>query len=243
MTIDNATLSTIKAHRSIRQYSDKPISSEKLTHIILAAQSASSSSFMQCSSIIRITDQNIRSQFVTLTNNQQHVGKSPEFLIFCVDFYKHKVIVPEAKLGFVELTLTGAIDAGIMAQNALLAAESMGIGGVYIGAIRNNPDAVSQLLDLPEQVFPLFGLCLGYPAEQPERKPRLPISIVLHENSYHDLDKTVITEYDKIVKAYYKKRTKNKKSVSWSDTLAEKLSKESRPLMLESLRKKGLSLY
>ncbi|MGP0791023.1 nitroreductase NfsA, partial [Escherichia coli] len=81
------------------------------------------------------------------------------------------------------------VDTAMMAQNALIAAASLGLGGVYIGGLRNNIEAVTKLLKLPQHVLPLFGLCLGWPADNPDLKPRLPASILLHENSYQPLDK------------------------------------------------------
>ena len=89
--------------------------------------------------------------------------EAAEFLVFCADYHRHSQIVPEARTGFVEQLMIGAIDGALMAQNALLAAQSLGLGGVYIGGIRNNPAEVSEVLGLPHQVIPLFGLCLVIP--------------------------------------------------------------------------------
>ncbi|SUG89245.1 oxygen-insensitive NADPH nitroreductase [Salmonella enterica subsp. enterica] len=75
-------------------------------------------------------------------------------------------------------------DTAMMGQNALTAAESLGLGGVYIGGIRNNIESVTELLKLPKHVLPLFGLCLGWPADNPDLKPRLPAELVVHENQY-----------------------------------------------------------
>ena len=74
---------------------------------------------------------------------------------------------PDAQIDWAEVTLIGAVDAGIMAQNVLLAAESLGLGGVYIGALRNNAQKVSDVLNLPDYCVPLVGLCLGYPDQDP----------------------------------------------------------------------------
>ncbi len=71
-------------------------------------------------------------------------AQAAEFLLFCADYHRHCEVVPDAQTGFVEQLLIGAIDGALMAQNALLAAQSMGLGGVYIGGIRNNPAAVSE---------------------------------------------------------------------------------------------------
>ena len=131
---------------------------------------------MQCSSIIRITDKALREELVTLTGGQKHVAQAAEFWVFCADFNRHLQICPDAQLGLAEQLLLGVVDTAMMAQNALTAAESLGLGGVYIGGLRNNIEAVTKLLKLPQHVLPLFGLCLGWPADNPDLKPRLPAS-------------------------------------------------------------------
>lgn len=78
----------------------------------------------------------------------------------------------------------------MMGQNALTAAESLGLGGVYIGGIRNNIESVTELLKLPKHVLPLFGLCLGWPADNPDLKPRLPAELVVHGTSINRLMKS-----------------------------------------------------
>ncbi len=85
--------------------------------------------------------------------------------------------------GFIELMLIASVDAALVAQNVLVAAESLGLGGVYVGGIRNDPDKMSELLNLPDRVYPVFGLCLGWPDQDPDRKPRLPQSLVFLKTS------------------------------------------------------------
>ena len=132
----------------------EPVGAEQLDQILSAAQSAASSSFLQANSIIRVTDKGLRASLAELAGHQAYVAEAAEFLLFCADYQRHSQIVPEARTGFVEQLLIGAIDGALMAQNALLAAQSLGLGGVYIGGIRNNPAAVSELLGLPHQVIP-----------------------------------------------------------------------------------------
>lgn len=105
--------------------------------------------------------------------------------------------------------MLGVVDTAMMAQNALTAAESLGLGGVYIGGLRNNIEAVTELLKLPRHVLPLFGLCLGWPADNPDLKPRLPASILVHENSYQPLDKDALAQYDEQLAEYYLTRGSN----------------------------------
>ncbi len=168
------TIELICGHRSIRHFTDEPISEAQREAIINSARATSSSSFLQCSSIIRITDKALREELVTLTGGQKHVAQAAEFWVFCADFNRHLQICPDAQLGLAEQLLLGVVDTAMMAQNALTAAESLGLGGVYIGGLRNNIEAVTELLKLPQHVLPLFGLCLGWPADNPDLKPRPP---------------------------------------------------------------------
>ncbi len=184
------TIELICGHRSIRHFTDEPISEAQREAIINSARATSSSSFLQCSSIIRITDKALREELVTLTGGQKHVAQAAEFWVFCADFNRHLQICPDAQLGLAEQLLLGVVDTAMMAQNALTAAESLGLGGVYIGGLRNNIEAVTELLKLPQHVLPLFGLCLGWPADNPDLKPRLPASILVHENSINRWIKT-----------------------------------------------------
>ena len=235
----NTTITQIKAHRSIRAYTDQRITAEQLDEIFAAAQQAPSSSFLQAASIIRITDKAIRTQITQLSAEQAYIAGAAEFLLFCADFNRHKQIVPDAKTGFVEQLLIGATDAAMMGQNALVAAESLGLGGVYIGAVRNHPAEIGELLGLPELVIPLFGLCLGYPAQDPQIKPRLPRALVVHENHYQPLNKTLLAQYDDEMRAYYASRTSNNKDQSWSSQITTILGREARPYMLSCLQQHG----
>lgn len=127
----------------------------------------------------------------------------------------------------------------MLAQNALTAAESLGLGGVYIGGLRNNIEAVTELLKLPQHVLPLFGLCLGWPADNPDLKPRLPASILVHENSYQPLDKDALAQYDEQLAEYYLTRGSNNRRDTWSDHIRRTIIKESRPFILDYLHKQG----
>jgi len=237
----NPTIETLLSHRSIRKFTQDAISSEQLTQIIDAARAVSSSSFLQCTSIIRVTDKEKRRLLAEYAGNQAYVADCAEFLVWCADFHRHEQINPNAQLGFTEQTLIGAIDSALMAQNAMVAAESMGLGGVYIGGLRNQPSNVAELLALPKHVLPLFGMCLGVPAQDPERKPKLPASLLVHENSYQAMDEKALGEYDQQVREYYQTRTGGNKDMSWSEQISATLEKESRPFMKDFVKKQGFS--
>ncbi|MER1975284.1 oxygen-insensitive NADPH nitroreductase [Pseudocitrobacter faecalis] len=233
------TIDLLLSHRSIRQFTDKPISDEQRAAIIASAQAAPSSSFLQCSSIIRITDKAMRAQLVEMTGGQQHVAQAAEFWVFCADFNRHLQICPEAQLGLAEQLLLGVVDTALMGQNAFTAAESLGLGGVYIGGIRNSIEAVTELLKLPKHVLPLFGLCLGWPDSNPDLKPRLPSSIVVHENHYQPLDADELAKYDEQLAQYYLSRGSNNRRDTWSDHIRRTIIKENRPFILDYLHKQG----
>lgn len=238
----NQTIELLKSHKSIRKYTDKAIEPEILKTLIEAGQWASTSSFVQAYSIIRVSDEGIRSEIAELSGGQKNVLTAAEFLVFCADLNKLKTASNmhdvEMEEGYIELMLIAALDAALVAQNVLTAAESIGLGGVYVGGIRNNPEKMSQMLKLPDNVFPVFGLCLGWPDQDPSQKPRMPQTLVLFENEYKEMDPEVLMAYDTIVSDYYTERTKGKLTHSWSEQMSEKLSKELRPHMLNYLNSK-----
>lgn len=234
------TIELLRSHRSIRHFTDAPVSDEQRAEIIASAQAASTSSFLQCTSIIRITDPALRERLVPLTGGQQHVAQAAEFWVFCADFNRHLQICPQAQLGLAEQLLIGVVDTALLAQNALTAAESLGLGGVvYIGGLRNSIEAVTELLELPQHVLPLFGLCLGWPADNPDIKPRMPAAMLVHENRYQPLDNALLAEYDEQLAHYYLSRGSNARRDTWSDHIRRTIVKESRPFILDYLHKQG----
>lgn len=140
--------------------------------------------------------------------------------------------------------LVGAIDVALVAQNISIAAESLGLGMVYLGSLRNDVSRVKELLNLPEYTFPLFGMALGVPAddENGSPKPRLPFESVFHENGYNQNDEEelgYIKDYDKEVSAYYDKRTNGERKETWSEQIVQFLTMKERADMLDELHKSG----
>lgn len=233
------TIDLLCDHRSVRAFKSQPMTVQQRHAILNAAQSASTSSFLQCTSIIRISDSNKREQLASLAGHQPWVSAAAEFWVFCADFNRHQQISPGAELGLAEQLLLGCVDTALMAQNAMIAAESLGMGGVFIGGLRNNPYEVSQLLELPRFVLPLFGMCIGWPETKPEVKPRLPHSILMHENQYQQVDSVALQEYDQQILDYYQQRATNSRQESWSEMIQRILIKENRPFMLDFLHHQG----
>jgi nitroreductase len=235
------TIETMRQHRSIRKFTDEPITPQQLEQIFSAGRAASSSNLIQCVSIIRITDKAKRAKLAELGGGQPYIESAAEFLVFCIDYQRHHTLSPDLKLDSMELALIGAVDSTIMAQNCLLAAESMGLGGVYIGGLRNNPHQVDELLGLPEYCAVLYGMCLGHPAQDPETKPRLSADILVHENTYQQPEKAQMAQYDQIMSEYYQSRGSNTKNTNWSESMINMLSKDLRPHMLSYFQSKGLA--
>ena len=212
----NATIDLMKSHRSIRKFTDRDVDDQTLKSVIAAAQCAATSHFVQAYTVIRVRDRRKRQAIAELAGPQVWVARAPVFLVFCADMQRHQLACDmhgaEMLSGFTEQFLTASVDCALFAQNVLIAAESLGLGGCYIGAIRNKIGDVDTLLDLPEKVYPVFGMCLGYPDQDPETKPRLPVQVVLKQHRYGaEGDRQLIEEYDKLVRSYYRTRTGGKK--------------------------------
>ncbi len=243
----NPTIELLKSHRSIRKFTDEPISEETLNELILAGQSAATSSFLQGTTVIRVTRPEVREAFVKLTGNQKYIGTAAEFLVFCADLNRSANCCAlherEFSEGMTEHFMIATIDVALFAQNVVVAAESLGLGICYIGGIRNDPQQAADLLELPRNVYPVFGLCLGTPDQNPEVKPRLSTPIVLKQDVYNDKDdQKNLSEYDERVRHYYQTRTGNNKEVSWSEQMAGLLGKESRPHMKDFLARRGFKM-
>lgn len=241
----NETISLLHNHASVRSFTNKPLTEEQREAIYKAASQTSSSSLLQAVSIIRITNPDLRKKVMQLSMDQPYIEEAPEFWIFCADFNRNHQIAPKVDIEYIEFLLVGTFDAGLMAQNALTAAESMGLGGVFIGAVRANINELSDLLKLPKYVIPLVGLCLGTPAEEkPELKPRLPQSMVMLENQYQPLDQEKLAIYDEAMLNYYESRPVMapftvKRVKGWSDHIQDHLQRSILPQMMNYLNKQG----
>jgi len=245
MTKFNSTIETMFSHRSIREFKDKPIDKETLEQLIRCGQAASSSSFIQGYSIIQVTDKDKRLQISEAAGGQASIIQAAEFLVFCADLKRIDISCMEhdrgALEGHTEHFIAATVDVSLLAQNILLAAESLGMGGVFIGGIRNDPQLLTDLLKLPEQVYPVFGMCLGWPNSVPEVKPRFPVDTILHQNQYAiDNIKDNIKQYDENMQAYYQSRSSNNRASDWSTQTSKTVQTKKRAFMLDYLNGQGL---
>ncbi|GIQ68859.1 NADPH-dependent oxidoreductase [Xylanibacillus composti] len=189
----NDVIRTLMNHRSYRQYADKPVPERVLDSVLRAVQAAPSWIHGQQVSVVVIRDEARKQEMARLSGNQAHVASAPVFLVFCADFQR-AFAASEIEGGSfaaiedVDVLLVGATDVGIGMGNAIAAAESLGLGIIPIGGIRRSMLEVARFLELPSYVIPIAGLCLGYPSEKPDQKPRLPIELVRHEETYSSDD-------------------------------------------------------
>jgi len=243
----NEVIKLLRSHRSVRKFTEQPIPQEVLNELIKCGQAASTSSFIQACTVIQVEDRDKREQLVELAGNQPYIASAARFVVYCADMNRNKIAcdMHEADMlsGYTEQFITATVDCSLFAQNVKTAAQSLGIEGLYIGGIRNNIQAVTDLLELPHLVYPVFGMCLGYPAQNPEVKPRLPLSVVLKVDRYNDdADAKMISDYDNQVREYYKTRTGGNKDTAWSEQISEMLVKEARPHMKAFLESRGYIL-
>ena len=237
-------METMLNHRSVRKYTDEAISDEMLAAIVQCGQAAATSSFIQAYSVINVTDPEHRARIAALAGGQVWVERAARFLILCADLKRVDHCCQQQGLGALEGQtehfLAASVDVGLMAQNMILAAESLGLGAVFIGGIRNDPATVAELLALPDQVFPAFGMCLGWPDQQTEVKPRFPVEVILHQGKYDsEAVANNVNAYDQAMSEYYQARSSHQRLSNWSEQTSAAVQKKKRTHMLNFLQDKG----
>lgn len=243
----NPTIELLKSHRSIRKFTDQKIPRELFEELIRAGQSAATSSHVQAYTIIHVVNPENRAKLAELAGGQAYVAESSDFLVFCADMKRSTEAAERAGAdvvrGMTEHLLVASVDTALIAQNIAVAAESEGLGICYIGGIRNNPADVSEILQLPEHVYPVFGMCLGYPDQNPEVKPRLPLASILKEDYYRaDEDEALVAEFDDTMRSYYLARTGGKKETNWSEQLKPLFTTKIRAHMKAFLEARGFKM-
>jgi len=209
---------------------------------------------MQMYSVIAITDGVKRNRLMELCGGQKHIGQAPVFLAWCADLSRLARACDmqgyRSEAGYMENFLLAVVDVSIMMQNAALAAESLGLGMCYIGAIRNNPQDVIDLFELPKLVFPVSGMTLGWPVDAPRIRPRLPVDAVLHWETYNSDDETYFRSYDQemIATGIYRGRQisgdddRSESAYGWTEHSARRASKVLRPHLREVLLEAGFTM-
>jgi nitroreductase len=226
----NETLDVLFAHRSVRAYLPNPLPERTLEVLVTAAQSASSSSNLQAWSVVAVEDVDRKARLAALANNQKHILRAPLFLIWLLDLARLDALAAERGvsaegLDYIESFLVGAVDTSLAAQNAVIAAESLGLGTVYIGAIRNKPTEVAKELGLPAHVFPLFGLVVGHPdpGVATSVKPRLPQQAVLFREQYvwGEPQRAAVAAYDATIQNFQQEQ--HLPTQAWSEQAVNRI--------------------
>jgi nitroreductase len=249
-----ALMAQMLSHRTVRAYLDTPVPESAIELMMAAAQSAATSSNLQTWSVVAVQDPDRKARLADCAGSQAHIREAPLLLIWLADLSRldrtaQRIGSPSDANRFMEMFLVAAIDATLAAQNAVLAAEALGLGTSYIGAMRNRPEQVAAELGLPSNVFAVFGLTVGSP--DPKRptsiKPRLPQSLILSRETYTappQVEAQVVGEYDALMQAF--QRSQSMKEVPWSVQSSQRVagpgSLSGRDRLVEAIQAQGFKL-
>ncbi len=248
----NAVLDIILNHRSVRGFLPQALPDGILETLIVAAQSASTSSNLQFWSVVAVQETERKSRLAELAGQQQFIRDAPLLLVWLVDLSRLDRIAAQHQAQiegthYLEEFIVGVVDAALAAQSALIAAESVGLGAVYIGAMRNLPEQIAAELELPPHVFAVFGMSVGYP--DPVRdtgiKPRLPQSLVLHRETYcTEARNAAVDGYNETMREF--QREQGMKAIDWTQQCFNRVKDakalRGRDRMREALRNLGFEL-
>ncbi|WP_082031657.1 NADPH-dependent oxidoreductase [Actinomyces polynesiensis] len=248
---ENETIRTQLAHRTIRAFTPDPVGEEVVRSLLDVARHAPTSSFYQQTTVLWVRDPVLRHE-VYRSSGQPYVdGTRGELLVFVVDLHRNACIREEAgedlePLGRTTLFLEGVEDAVIAAQNTVVAAESLGLGTVYLGSIGGDPRRVIRALRLPRHTFPLLGLLVGHPDQEPQFKPRLPADLTTAVDTYPEVEDwgAALAGYDATVQTYYDLRDANRRVDSFTHQIRTKpgTGRAEQAPVLEVLHEQGLAL-
>lgn len=243
----NAEIARQLNHRTIRALTAQPLSQEIIDTLVNVARHTATSQFQQAFSIISITDPELKAAIRKITK-QSYVGANGHLFIFVADEYRNATIGQEMgnahhSLGNTDRTIAAFSDAILAVQNTVNAAESMGLGTVILGSILNDAAQLIELLQLPKLTFPVLGLEVGYPDQEPQLKPRLPENFMHFQNTYQLPEPIVpqLKDYDEIVHNYYDLRETNQRVDTFTNQIYQRLNNvpEKRHELLQTLRQQG----
>ncbi|HZK32618.1 MAG TPA: NADPH-dependent oxidoreductase [Corynebacterium sp.] len=227
---DNPTIRTQLDHRTIREFTDQPVDKQTLATLFEVAMRTSTSRGLQNASIIHVTDQELKNRLAEI-GNQEYVRRAPVYLLFIVDGRRAAGVLAEAgrpvePAGSTKVFVEGFTDACLMAQNVTVAAQALGLGTNHLGNIHNDDAAVIDLLGLPKYTFPVLGMTLGHPNQEPQLKPRMSASLRIFENTYREPESwtEALRDYDAEMTTYYDLRKENQREDSFTNQIFTKLA-------------------
>lgn len=230
----NSTIETLLTRRTIRAFTDAPVSEETREILELTAQRAPTSSFNNAWSAIRITDAAMQQEIAHI-GKQAYIAQAPLLYVFVVDMQRNERIAREKGVADIDNTAFSeqysynqSHDDAVLALHAMqTAAESLGLGALVLGSILNDMPRLIELMHLPPLVFPVLGLAIGTPDQTPALKPRMARDQQFFVNSYPaDSDTESLTsdfaDYDEAVHQYYDLRDTKKPVARFTDQIAAK---------------------
>ena len=247
----NAVIDLLTSHQSIRNYLDKPLTKEQVEAIENAVMQTSSSCFFQMVTTIKVTDKQMLAKIAKLSGDQHNIETCAQFWVFCIDarrFLKTNLLTTPIPF---RLFYSGLNDVSLSCQQALVAAESMGLGCVVIGGHKAGIDELSQMLNLKEGVIPALALCIGVVDEEykeDQLKPRLPKQCLFMDNTYNDdaFNQAVLDEYNQKMRDYYMSRKHGKRDDNWTNSCVQMLPPLNSPkiknALINYIEKKGFSI-
>ncbi|WP_077368985.1 NADPH-dependent oxidoreductase [Anaerosalibacter sp. Marseille-P3206] len=239
------------SHRTIREFTDESIPEEVFEKLMEVARRTATSNGMQASSIICITDNEIKKE-ISKVCKQEYVARAPELLIFIVDLYRNSHIAKEKNsveesAKDMDNFFSAFTDACITCQNIVNAAEAIHLGTVYLGSILNDSEKICEILQLPQLTFPVVGLGIGYPNQNPQLKPRMDMKYRVFENKYTIFDNYLeeLKDYDEEMRTYYDLRDANKRVDSFSNQVVAKFNNANpkRQGILNIVKKMGFDFH
>lgn len=250
-----AVLGCLLQHRSVRRYLPEPVPRGTLELLVGAAQSAASSSNLQLWSVVVVDDPEKRRALAEIAGKQAHIVECPLFLVWVADLHRSTELatrrgITSEGLHYLEMFLMASVDTALAAQNAVVAAEALGLGTVYIGALRNAPERVAQILGLPSKAFAVFGLCVGWPDPTGTGtvKPRLPQHVVVHRDQYeaHADKHAPVDGYDQLMQRFYDEQRMAVPEGGWSIHSAKRVANiaalRGRDVLKQALGRLGFEL-
>jgi nitroreductase len=203
LTYPNAIVKLLLERSSCRSFTDQKIPKEVLRTVFEAGAHSASAGNLQPYSIIKIEGSVKRRKLAEMCG-QSFIGKAPVLLLFCLDLHR---IERWARLEVAPFTASSSFlhfwvsfqDTAICAQSICTAADSLGLGSVYIGTVIEMPVKLQNLFKLPQGVFPVVLVCLGYPVSRPKVAGKLDLNVFVHSEQYREL------EDEKLLAAYNKK--------------------------------------
>ena len=247
-------LARMAGHRSHRKFADRAVAPALLELLFACALSAPSKSDLQQADIVHVAD---RAKIKAITDcipDMPWIANAPVFLVFCGNNRRIRLIGDWRGKPFanehLDHFMNAAVDAGIVMTSFIRAAEAVGLGCCPISAVRNHPEATSRLLELPDGVFPVAGLCVGYPAEEGRITPRLSLPATVHTDRYDESGvKEKIEAYDRrrdAVLPYRRQRNPERFGTAafygWSEDKARQYAVPERADFGAFIRKQGFSL-